>query len=656
MALLSISNLCLSIGDLVLLDGANLTLGSDEHVSLVGRNGCGKTTLLRAVGGDPEVVEHITGGQIQLQRGAGVGYLSQDPDLDPSRTLRQEAAAAFAELGELHDQLDAIANKMATTTGDRLESLLKQYERFEQQIATSGGYAVDHRIDATLHGLGLTDDLFSVKVADLSGGQKGRLALAKLLLAEPSLLLLDEPTNHLDIAGRRWLEQFLVDYRGAVIVVSHDRWLLDRVALRILEIEGDRLVEYPGNYSQYRALRAERHHARSRAADKQQQTIRREQQFIDRYRAGQRSRQARGREKRLERYIRDELVDRPIEFDEISIQLRPVVRSGDLVLRSEGLSKAYGTRILFADLSLEINRGHRIGIIGPNGVGKSTLARCLIGKQDPDTGTSRIGARVELGWYRQSHEHLNLDDTVVQYLQRFVPEGTDQQARDLAGAFLFSGIDQDKSLGALSGGERSRAVLAGLIAGGHNLLVLDEPTNHLDIPSVERLEEALQRFTGVTGKKTDPGGTLILITHDRMLLDTLVDQLLVLDDDGRFRHFFGTYSEFEAAVPTRTGNGAAPPVPKPVARPARRAAGAPGKGSPAPRSGIASALSKLNQTALENRIVEIEAALSEVDSLLADRATYTDPQRVRSIQEKRARLTEELEPLETEWSRRAEGK
>ncbi len=655
MALLSVANLVFSYGDRHVLDGVNLTLSEGEHVGLVGRNGCGKSTLMKLIAGVGSL--RVDAGQVQLARGATVGYLAQDHDLDMSRTLREEAAAAFAHIEELHLKLEAITYEMADAKGEALERLLRQYGELEHRIQASGGYAVDHQIEATLHGVGLTDELFHVRVADLSGGQRGRLALAKLLLSQPDVLLLDEPTNHLDIAGREWLEEFLSQYPGAVIIISHDRWLLDRVAMKIYELEEGELIEYPGNYAKYRELREQRRLTQWRMYEKQQEKIKREQAFIDRYRAGQRARQAQGREKRLERFVRDELIERPIDLATMDLRLKPRTRAGDLIITAEDVSKGYEGKPLFGRLNLSIKRGERVGIIGPNGAGKSTLINTLLGHIAPDTGRVRIGSQVDVGHYRQTHEHLNLSETVVEYLRRFVD--SEQQARDLAGAFLFSGHDQDKPLSVLSGGERSRVVLAGLVAGGHNVLVLDEPTNHLDIPSAERLEEALKAFTqpptGFGENAAIGGGTLILITHDRMLLEDLVDSLIILDGKGNVRHFLGKYSEYlatqaaaqqqDSAAQTSRNNKATENATTKTREQ---------RGTKAQSNGAGGALSKLNHKTLEERIMKIEEELAAIDRELADPDAYRNGERIRQLQSRREELQAELQPLEDEWLRRAE--
>ncbi|MEM7626713.1 MAG: ABC-F family ATP-binding cassette domain-containing protein [Planctomycetota bacterium] len=691
MALLSVANLVFSFGDRVLLDGVNLTVDSGQHVGLVGRNGCGKSTLLKMIaaqsGTSGEAFRGLKpeSGQIQLARGSTAGYLHQDHDLDMSRTLREEAGHAFAELESLHQQLEETAEAMGTAEPDELEALMKKYEQLEERMEASGGYAVDHRIDETLHGLGLTDAMFNIKCGDLSGGQKGRLALAKLLLSEPDLLLLDEPTNHLDIAGREWLEGFLATYSGGVVLISHDRWLLDRVVTKIYELDvgsggssgGGQMVEYPGNYAKFRELRAERMKDQRRAYEKQQTLIKSEQKFIDQYRAGQRAKQAQGREKRLERFKRDHLIEPPMELDVMKLNFSPKARGNDVVAQAEGLKLVHDNdgdaKQLFEDVDLTIKRGDRLGVIGPNGAGKSTIIRCLLGEQTPTAGTAKIGSQIDVGFFTQTHEHLDLSRTIVEYLRDYTPNELEQEARDLAGAFLFSGDSQDKPLSVLSGGERARAVLAGLVNGGHNLLVLDEPTNHLDIPSAERLEETLRTYTTQqqaysTAGNQSHAGTLILITHDRMLLDNLVDQLLVFDGHGNVTHFLGTYSDWHDQQLATQGSGASmpestPQQPKPKANaqpakqknnPKQKSRNKPKKNTKGKGSGGGSGGgSKMSQAKLESEIERLESRLHEIDFALMDPAVFSDGEQVKALQAERAEKQEELKPLEREWAERA---
>jgi len=653
MPVLSINNLGHAYGTRRVLDGATFSIEPGEKIGLVGRNGSGKTTLFKAILGELEPDE----GSVQLARGARIGYLSQHPTLDPTETLRGEAESAFAELHRLHRELEGVYEAMATADGDELERLLKKQARLESAIETAGGYAIDHRIDATLHGLGFVDAQFSIPVSGLSGGQKARLGLARLLLEGPDVLLLDEPTNHLDIPGRRWLEDFLADeYDGAVIVVSHDRWLLDRVVGRIVEVHLGAIREYPGNYRKFVELRRERQLTDARVYDKQMDKIRREKAFIQKYKTGQRAKQARGRETRLERFKQTELVDRPMELDVMKLALPTPVRSGDQVFTGEGLAKGYGDRTLFEDLSIEIRRGDRIGIIGPNGAGKTTLIRCLLGDESFDAGDFRRGSRLSVGYFSQTHEGLDLSLTTWQAIQRAIGiatekpmQATEQQARDLAGAFLFSGEEQEKVLSDLSGGERARVILAGLVASGHNVLVLDEPTNHLDIPSAERLEQALGRDGGYEG-------TLLLISHDRALLQATCDQLIVFDGTGGVRVFLGTYLDWEAketelaraaeedrAAATRKK---APPRTKPGGRPKR--GGDAGRNGQGPHA-------KLSLAQLESKIETVEQRIAELDEEMASPDAWEDAKRFSQLQDRRDELTAELRPLEEEWSNRADG-
>jgi len=634
MALLTLVNLTHAHGDNRVLDGASLTVQSNERIGLVGRNGCGKTTLMRLITSQMQP----DAGQVQYSKGTRIGYLPQEPKLDGTRTLRREAEQAFADLAKLHDQLETVSHEMAEAEGDQLDRLMKKYERVEHEMQAAGGYAVDHRIDATLHGLGLGDETFNVPVSGLSGGQKARLALAKLLLSEPDILLLDEPTNHLDIAGRVWLEQFLKAYNGSVMVVSHDRWLLDEVVDRIVEIDRGKMVVYPGNYAAYREQRELRRLEQQRVYDKQQTFIRHQKDYIDRNRAGQRAKEARGRQKKLDRFIRDDMVGQVQNEKVMNLKLPPAQRSGDMVVTADGVGVAYDDKRLFRDLHLVLKRGQRLGIIGPNGCGKSTFVRCLIDRMQPNEGKTRLGANVSIGYYHQTHEHLEDEDTPVTFLQRALPHGMEQSARDVAGAFLFSGIDQDKPFSVLSGGERTRAVLASLMVGGHNLLVLDEPSNHLDIPSAERLEEALRQYDG----------TLILITHDRMLLQDTVDELLVFEPGGNVRHFIGTYLEYLAAqrASAERRESESKPEPKKIEPKNNRGA--------KPQAAKKSRFGHMRDEDLEAKIVEAEAKLAEIDQKLADPALYRDKDRFQAVHDEREKLAAQLKPLEDEWLGRAE--
>jgi ATP-binding cassette subfamily F protein 3 len=715
MPVIAAANLTYAIGTRRLLDGASFSIEAGERVGLVGRNGQGKTTLMKILMGriKPD------SGSVTMQRGVRIGYLTQDPELDPTRTLRDEAAAGFVELAGVHAELDKVFEEMSGPDASDpvlLERLLKRQGDLERRIETLGGYAVDHKVDAILHGLGFTDAQFGVPVAGLSGGQKGRLGLAKLLLESPDVLLLDEPTNHLDIAGREWLEDFLTtEYSGAVLLVSHDRYLLDRVVSRIEEVERGRLIEYPGNYSAFREIRAQRLLTQNRAYENQQSQWAKEEEFIRRFKAGQRAKEAQGRLSKLERAKRDDAVERPAEMGAMKMMIPPAPRSGDMVLSVREASKKYanrapaagddatgepvvtGWKTLFNNFDLTIGRGERWAIIGPNGAGKTTLVKCILGELPLDEGVVRVGANVIVGYYAQLPMSRDEDRTIWQFLQEVIRkenagiEMSEQKARDLAGAFLFSGQDQDKPLSALSGGERSRARLAALLCSAKNLLVLDEPTNHLDIPSAERLESVLAGRSA-EGEGADPDadregvyqGTLILISHDRALINATCDHLIILDGHGSATVFHGTYSEWHAAqkqaaaVAARAADDAkrrsasAPAAPstwerardsQPAAAQAKKdgkskpksgGSSSKGGGSGGTSGGAGGGVSWMPVERLEKEIEQSTARLKDLDAQLSDEAVYRDAAKCKGVLDERDAAADYLNKLEEEFLRRLE--
>ena len=664
MPILSATNISLQFGDDIILDSVSLTVEPGERIGIVGRNGCGKSTLIKILAG----VLNPTDGSISANK-ATIGYLHQNPELNPNHTLRQAVASAFDHIKELDAKLHEIFDKMANADQDELDRLLREQTRIEHEIEASGGLVNDHKVDQILHGLGFTDAQFEIKVPNLSGGQKARVALGKLLLQNPSVLLLDEPTNHLDIQGREWLEVFLRDeFKGAVILISHDRYMLDRVVHRIIEVEQARLIEYPGNYAAFRKQRTERRMVQMRAYEKQKAEFKREEAFIAHFKAGQRAKQAKGRESRLNR-AKTQTIERPLELDSLRLSLPKSRRAGDIIIAARSLSKKYknddGTdKKLFHDLNIRVERGQRWGVIGPNGAGKSTLIRCLLSEQDVDSGTIKLGTNLDIGHFTQTHDNVDMSKTVFRHIQDTVKKNTEEavtltelEARTIAGAFLFSGEDQQRELQSMSGGEKARAVLAGLLASAKNLLVLDEPTNHLDIPSAERLEATFARTSHdpKTGKTTSGAyeGTAILISHDRALIDAVCDHLIILDGKGNTEVFAGTYSEWQIQNQAQTKpqqSSQQQPKPSQTKEPTIETRIESPKQQPTIKKSKFSWM-PINQ--IEERMTDLEIKLKNLDAQLNDADIWKDIEHANKVTTDRDECRAELDELEEEWIRKS---
>lgn len=533
MPIASIIHVSKSYGAERIFDSVSFQINENDRIGLVGPNGAGKSTLLNILARREEPDE----GSVALTRNTRVGYLPQMVDFHPENTLREEMLTVFAELRnwehELNELALALASPLAQEDVALHEKLLQRYADLQVRLEHAGGYTYENRVDQVLDGLGFTREQQQSPVFQLSGGQQTRAALGKLLLQEPDLLLLDEPTNHLDLEALEWLETYLVNWRGAMVVVAHDRYFLDKVASRIIEMAFGRIEEYPGNYTKYLQLREERMERRLREYEAQQAHIAHTEEFIRRYKAGQRSREARGRQKLLDRLER---VERPQDFPEMHFEFNAVVDSGLVVVSTQKLVTGYidgKQRIeLVRVADLELLRGDCVGLIGPNGSGKTTLLRTIIGELPPLGGQVHLGHNVRTGYYSQTHAGLNAERSIMDEIRQ-ASVLSEEGARTFLGRFLFSGDDVFKPIGALSGGERSRVALAKLTLQGSNLLILDEPTNHLDLPSRQFLEEVLADFEG----------SLLFVSHDRYFIDRLATKVWVIED-GVLIPYMGNYTEY----------------------------------------------------------------------------------------------------------------
>src|SRR5215813_13209694 len=543
--LFRLSDVHKSYGVQDVLRGASLQVNPGEHVGLVGRNGAGKSTIFRLVRGD----ESADRGDVVRARGVKLGLLDQHVHFKPGSTVHESALAAFGRLQQIEHEMHELEHLMADA-GDDLEKILERYSDLQHQFEHEGGFEYAAKAESILQGLGFEKETWSLETSKLSGGQQNRLGLARLLLAAPDVLLLDEPTNHLDVSAVEWLEEFLQDYPSAYVIISHDRYFLDRACRRIIELENGRASNYVGNYSDYLVEREERREAQQRAYDNQQQLIAKTEEFIRRNIAGQKTKQAKSRRKMLEKLERIDAV-RP---DQASgdFRLQAIERTGNHVLTVNKLAIGYTDKLLASDISFILRRGECLGIIGPNGSGKTTFLKTILNKLDPLSGEVRWGTKVQIGYYAQQLDDLDDRNEIIMELRRVAAStATAGELRSFLAKFLFFGEDVYKHVRDLSGGEKGRLALAKLIFSRVNVLVLDEPTNHLDIPSREALEEALSAYEG----------TIVTISHDRYFLDRVATQILSLDGEGGAEHYEGDYTEYHDWKASSNGT-AAPAVSK----------------------------------------------------------------------------------------------
>jgi ATP-binding cassette subfamily F protein 3 len=627
--ILTATDLAKSFGPDQIFHDVSFQIADREHVALVGVNGAGKSTLLHILAG----IEAPSTGEVAIARGARVTFLPQEARFESHRTIRAEAQLAFAEALQAAERMRLLEQEMQSVSGRELDELFQEYERLSLHFEVSGGYAVEHRTEEVLSGLGFDLAQLDEPVDALSGGQKTRVALAKALLADPDLLLLDEPTNHLDLQMLEWLEGFLGSWGGACIIVSHDRYFLDRVTTRTLDLSFGRLEDYPAPYGRFLALRDERRERHRQEYEDQQALIARTEEFIRRYKAGQRSREARGRQTKLDRLER---IERPQEYAALKLRSGPVVRSGRMVLETTPLRVGYAAddepRVLVSTPELKVERGDRVAIMGPNGSGKSTLLKTLVGELPPLRGQVSFGTNVKVGYYAQAHEGLPREGTPLSLLLDSQSFG-EEAARNYLGRFLFSGDEVLRPIAALSGGERSRLALAALLVQGANLLILDEPTNHLDIQARETLEEMLVDFEG----------TVIFVSHDRFFVDRVANRVWQIAD-GALAQYLGNYTDAHRQQARQaTPAGAAKPVPEPARPAAVEPDGA--------RRRVSSGDSRLKKrlTAAETAIGRLEGRLNELSDAITIASIDGDTEALARLGESYAATQGELDDAYALW-------
>jgi ATP-binding cassette subfamily F protein 3 len=529
MLLLSCTGLTRGYDAEPLFEDVSFEVFGGERIGLVGPNGAGKTTLLNVLAG----IDQPDRGDVRMHAGSRVGLLEQHPQFAAGRTLFEEAKSAFADMLHAHDEMIRVAEQLAAATDDaEHKSLAAKYERLHDLLRHEDAYTLDHKVESILDGLGFRSEDYDRPLETFSGGQQRRLLLGKLLLSAPDVMLLDEPSNHLDISAVRWLEDYLVQQPQGMIIVSHDRYFLNKVTTKIFELHQQQVRSFPGNFQQYLRLRQERYEQDLKAWESQQEYVEKQEEYIRRVHYGQLAKQAQSRRKALDKLER---IERPTMIESPKMHFDDVVRAGDVVIDAERIEKGYD-KLLFKDLSFTVQRGQRLGILGPNGCGKTTLLKILLHEEKPDAGVVRHGRLTTFGYLDQHLQTLPDDATVIRAVwPKPDPSITEQVMRDLLGRFGLTGDIVFQRVGELSGGERSRAALARLVIAGVNVLVLDEPTNHLDIWACAALEEALQEYQG----------TVIVVSHDRYFLNRVVDVLIVFEGE-RPQVVYGNYDTYES--------------------------------------------------------------------------------------------------------------
>lgn len=642
--ILSCQNISKAFVENQVLKNVSFHIEDHEKAAIVGINGAGKTTLLRIIVGEMTPDD----GQVVLARDKTLGYLAQNSTVDTSHTIYEELLSVKADLLRLEEKIRECENNMKHAEGDALEDLMKQYTSLTHAFETGGGYLYRSELVGVLKGLGFTEDEFSKPVATLSGGQKTRVALGRLLLQNPDLIILDEPTNHLDMTSIAWLETYLLNYKGAVLIVSHDRYFLDRIAGKVIEIDQSKATTFMGNYSDYAVKKEQLRVAAWNAYMNQQRDIKHQEEVIEKLKSFNREKSIKRAESREKMLDKIEVIEKPSEVrTDMKLTLTPRILSGNDVLTVEHLSKSFDSHKLFTDVNFEIKRGEHVAIIGDNGSGKTTLLKILNGLVPADQGTFRLGSNVEIGYYDQEHHVLHSEKTLFEEISDDYPYLNNTQIRNVLAAFLFTGEDVFKRISDLSGGERGRVSLAKLVLSNANFLILDEPTNHLDIMSKEILEDALNGYEG----------TILYVSHDRYFINRTAHRILDLTE-GQFISYVGNYDYYlekhdtvmaaiEANAPQNADADSAV-----AAKAAESEVKLDWKAQKEEQARLRKKENDLKKC--EEKIAELEARISEIDTEMSDPAIGTQVAKLQELTKEQAACQEQLEKLYEQWEELAE--
>ena len=633
--ILSCQGISKSFGEKVILEDASFHIEEREKAALIGNNGAGKTTLLRII---MEEI-HADAGQVVLAKDKRIGYLAQYQDVQGHLSVYEELLSTKQCIIDMEERLRAMEVQMKNASGEELDRLMNSYTRLTHEFELENGYAYKSELMGVLNGLGFTEEDFTKQVATLSGGQKTRVALGKLLISKPDILLLDEPTNHLDMESIAWLETYLLNYPGAVFIVSHDRYFLDKVVTKVIEIDAGQVRMYAGNYSAYAEKKAQLRDAQYKAYLNQQREIKHQEAVIVKLKSFNREKSIKRAESREKMLNKIQRVDKPIEAQsQMRLSLEPRVVSGNDVLTVEDLAKSFPQQKLFSNISFQIKRGERVALIGNNGTGKTTMLKILNGLLDADAGSFSLGAKVQIGYYDQEHHVLHAEKTIFEEISDTYPTLTETQIRNMLAAFLFTGDDVFKVISSLSGGERGRVSLAKLMLSEANFLILDEPTNHLDIASKEILEEALNSYTG----------TVLYVSHDRYFINQTATRILDLTNQSVV-NYIGDYDYYLEKKEELTEKYA--PTAQEATEEAKEETSSEGKLTwQQQKEEQARKRKQENELKkVEKRIEELETRDKEIDDTLVLPDVCTNVGRCAELSREKDKIQAELEELYEKW-------
>ena len=633
--ILSCQGISKSFGEKVILEDASFHIEEREKAALIGNNGAGKTTLLRIIMNEL----HADSGQVVLMKDKQIGYLAQYQDVQGHRTVYEELLSTKQYIIDMEERMRSMELEMKHASGEELDRLMNSYTRLTHEFELENGYAYKSELMGVLNGLGFTEEDFNKQVATLSGGQKTRVALGKLLISKPDILLLDEPTNHLDMESIAWLETYLLNYPGAVFIVSHDRYFLDKVVTKVIEIETGHIRMYSGNYSAYAEKKAQLRDAQYKAYLNQQRDIKHQEAVIVKLKSFNREKSIKRAESREKMLNKIQRIEKPLEVQsQMRLSLEPRVVSGNDVLTVEELAKSFPQQKLFSNISFQIKRGERVALIGNNGTGKTTMLKILNGLLDADAGSFSLGAKVQIGYYDQEHHVLHAEKTIFQEISDTYPTLTETEIRNMLAAFLFTGDDVFKEISALSGGERGRVSLAKLMLSEANFLILDEPTNHLDSASKEILEEALNSYTG----------TVLYVSHDRYFINQTATRILDLTNQSVV-NYIGDYDYYLEKKEELTEKYA--PSAAETATEAKEEAPSEGKLTwQQQKEEQARKRKQENELKkVETRIEELETRDKEIDDTLVLPDVCTNVGRCAELSREKDKIQQELEELYEKW-------